>query len=425
MCIPRRALWLGLMLLLCSLERGVRAQSAATPPDWPQWRGPTRDGQIQGSPWPGSLRETTLRALWRKELGPSYSGPIVGGGRVYVTETVEAKTERVRALDWSDGRELWQASWEGSLSVPFFAKSNGDWIRSTPAYDGEQLYVGGMRDVMVCLNAATGAEIWRLDFPAALHSPLPGFGLVCSPLVAGDHVFVQAGAAVVKLDKRNGKVLWRVLQDGGGMWGSAFSSPVLTPLAGRQQLLVQTREKLAGLDPEDGKELWSQNIPAFRGMNILTPVVAGDIVFTSTYGGKTVGFRVSSREGSWRAEQIWTHKAQGYMSTPVVVRGVAYHHLRSQRLMALNLADGVERWTSTESFGKYWSMVAQADRILGLDERGSLFLLAAEPEQLRILDSRKVAEADTWAHLAVSGDRLFIRELRAIAAWQWNEGGKL
>lgn len=405
-----------------SLQQTAFAQPAAPPPDWPQWRGPTRDGQVKGQPWPSNLRESALRPLWRKELGPSYSGPIVGGGRVYVTETVEAKTERVRALAWQDGSELWQASWEGALSVPFFAKSNGDWIRSTPAYDGEHLYVGGMRDVLVCLEAATGAEKWRLDFPAALHAPLPGFGLVCSPLVEGEHVFVQAGAAVVKLDKRTGKVLWRVLSDGGGMWGSAFSSPVLAELAGRRQLLVQTREKLAGLDPEDGKELWSQAIPAFRGMNILTPVVAGDLVFTSTYGGKTAGYRVAMREGVWRAEQVWTHKAQGYMSTPVVVDGVAYHHLRSQRLMALNLADGAERWTSAESYGKYWSMVAQADRILGLDERGWLFLLKAAPDQMRVLDSRKMADAETWAHLAVSGDRLFIRELRAIAAWQWREG---
>lgn len=413
------------LLLLASLEWMALAQPAPSSPDWPQWRGPTRDGQVKGNPWPGNLRETTLRPLWRKELGPSYSGPIVGGGRIYVTETVEAKTERVRALAWEDGRELWQASWEGALSVPFFAKSNGDWIRSTPSYDGERLYVGGMRDVLVCLIAATGAELWRVDFPAALQSPLPGFGLVCSPLVEGEFVFVQAGAAVVKLAKRTGKVLWRVLSDGGGMWGSAFSSPVLAELAGRRQLLVQTREKLAGLDPEDGKELWSQAIPAFRGMNILTPMVAGDIVFTSTYGGKTAGYRVTARDGAVRVESVWTHKAQGYMSTPVVVQGVAYHHLRSQRLMAINVADGAERWTSGESYGKYWSMVAQADRILGLDERGWLYLLAAAPDQCRILDSRKVSEVETWAHLAVSGDRLLIRELRAIAAWQWSDQGRL
>ena len=111
------------------------------------------------------------------------------------------------------------------MQVPFFAASNGSWIRSTPCADDGRVYVAGMRDVLVCLDAANGQEIWRIDFTKDLESPLQAFGFVSSPLVIGDHVFVQAGAGFVKLDKATGKVVWRVLEDGGGMWGSAFSSP--------------------------------------------------------------------------------------------------------------------------------------------------------------------------------------------------------
>jgi outer membrane protein assembly factor BamB len=199
---------------------------------WPQWRGPHRDGRVAGPVWPDQLDADHLRLLWRVELGPSYSGPIVVADRVFTTETRDKKSEAVTAFDRTSGKELWRAEWEGALSVPFFAKSNGDWIRATPACDGESLFVAGMRDVLVCLDAQTGNERWRFDFVKQLKAPLPAFGLVCSPLVEGDAVYVQAGASFVRLNKRSGEVVWRTLEDQGGMWGSAFSSPVMVDLAG-------------------------------------------------------------------------------------------------------------------------------------------------------------------------------------------------
>ena len=373
--------------------------------------------------WPDKLDTNHLRQAWRVELGPSYSGPIVVGGRVFTTETMDKQFEVVTAFERASGKQLWQAKWEGALSVPFFAKSNGDWIRATPACDGESLFVAGMRDVLVCLDAATGAERWRVDFVKKLDAPVPDFGFVCSPLVDGDAVFVQAGASVVKLNKRTGEILWRSLKDQGGMWGSVFSSPIIATLGGQRQLLVQTREKLAGLTLDKGDVLWSQPVEAFRGMNILTPVVLGDTVFTSTYGGKTIGFKIAQADGKFSVTPSWTHKSQGYMSTPVVVGVVAYEHLKSQRVMAIEVETGRELWTSDKSFGKYWSLVANGDRILALDEGGKLFLFHATREKFDLLDQCKIAKADTWAHLAVADDELFVREMNALVAYVWRNDG--
>jgi outer membrane protein assembly factor BamB len=387
--------------------------------DWPQWRGPARDGTVQGAAWPRSVGSNHLTRSWRIELGPSYSGPIVFGDRVFTTETKDRKSEVVRALDRATGRELWRAEWQGALSVPFFAKSNGDWIRATPACDGESLFVAGMRDVLVCLNIEDGKERWRFDFVQQLEAPLPDFGFVCSPLIDGDDLYVQAGASFVKLKKRTGELVWRSLKDQGGMWGSVFSSPVIATLGGKRQLVVQTREKLAGVDPADGSVLWEQKVEAFRGMNILTPVIENELVFTSTYGGRTSAFRVASTNGAFGVTEAWRHKAQGYMTTPVVIEGVAFTHLKSQRAMAIEVATGRELWTSDKSFGKYWSLVANGSQFLALDERGILYLIQAAREKLEILDERKLSEADTWAHLAVSGHQVFVRELHALAAWDW------
>jgi hypothetical protein len=90
----------------------------------------------------------------------------------------------------------------------------------------------------------------------------------------------------------------------------------------------------------------------------------------------------------------------------------------SQRALCIDVATGTEKWTSSQGFGKYWSMVANKERILALDERGILFLIRANPEKFEVIAERKVAD-DTWAHLAVAGDQLFIRELRALSAYDW------
>jgi len=409
----------GVVIAVGGIVAGSAGQAADPAETWPQWRGPTRDGFVRGTAWPTSLAEDRLKLAWHVDLAPGYPGPIVAADRVFVAETKDQKLEIVRALDRETGRELWAAEWPGAMSVPFMAKRNGDWIRSTPAYDEQSLYVAGMRDVLVCLDAATGAQRWRVDFVEQFKTPLPAFGFVCSPLVVGDHVFVQAAAGFCKLDKRTGQIVWRVLTDGGGMFGSAFSSPLLATICGQEQLLVQTRQKLAGVVPESGQVLWSQDIPAMLGMNILTPTLWGDSIFTTAYGGGSQLLGIKRQADGFQAETVWKTPLQGYMSTPVVIDGHAYLHLRNQRFTCVELATGKQKWT-TQPYGQYWSLVAQHDRILALDQRGELLLIRATPEKFDLLDSRKVSEQETWGHLAVSGDQVFVRELKRISAYLWN-----
>lgn len=411
------------LLLVCSWAMSSKLHAEDLSRDWPQWRGPNRDGIAAASPvWPSDLKDASFERLWHVDLEPSYSGPIVAGDRVFVTETRGKKTEVVQALSRANGKTLWTAQWPGATTVPFFAWENGDWIRATPAFDGQSLFVAGMRDVLVKLNAATGQEQWRVDFVERFKSPLPSFGFVSSPLIDGDAVVVQAGAACVKLKKDDGQTVWRSLPDEGGMMGSAFSSPIRAKLAGRDQYLVQTRDKLCGVDVTSGNELWSQKIEAFRGMNILTPVPIGDSVFTSSYGGKSWLYAVSGNAASappMAVREQWQNKTQGYMSTPVVIDGHVYLHLRNQRFACIEIASGKERWIS-QPFGKYWSLVAQDRRILALDERGDLLLLKANPEKFEVLDQRHISDQPTWAHLAVCGGEIFVRDLKGITAYRWS-----
>ena len=406
-------------LILCVW--GILGVSAlAEDQTWSQWRGPNRDGVIQAPAWPDKIDEGQLTLRWQEKLDPSYSGPIIAGDRIYTTETRDLDSEFVMAFDRASGKKVWEVGWPGKISVPFFAKENGSWIRATPALDGDSLYVGGIRDVLACIDAKTGSVRWKVDFVQGLKAEVPAFGMVCSPLVIGDHVYVQAGACFVKLDKHTGKILWRTLQDDGGMMGSAFSSPTLAKIGGADQLLVQTRTKLAGVDPETGKELWTQEIEAFRGMNILTPVVFNEKVFTTAYGGQSHLFELSRSGEAWQPKEVWQTKQQGYMSTPVVIDGHAYIHLKNQRFACIDLNTGTETWT-TKPFGKYWSLVANGDKILALDESGILRLIAANPKEYTLLDERQVSSESAWAHLAICGSDVCIRSLRSLAVYDWKK----
>lgn len=402
---------------------GVAALTSFAPGSdtWPQWRGPARDGVFAGPAWPDRLDDNSLVKVWRADdLGPSYSGPVASTDTVFTTATEDKKTEVVTAFDRKTGKQKWRAAWDGSLTVPFFAARNGSWIRSTPALDGDTLYVAGIRDVLVALDAATGRERWRVDFVKEFGAPPPDFGFVCSPLVGPDGVYVQAGGGLAKVDKVTGKVRWRALTDGGGMMGSAFSSPVFAKLDGKDQLLVQTRTKLVGVEPAAGGVLWERTIPAFRGMNILTPLPVGpDGVFTSTYQGTTQLFRVKAGDAGMTPRDGWAVKYEGHMTSPVVVNGHAYLLGRDRRLVCFDLANGRQAWGTDERFGDYWSLVANGDKLLGLDNRGTLFLVRANPREYDPLGSTRVAASETWAHLGAAGDELFIRDLTGLTVYKW------
>ncbi|MDJ0841629.1 MAG: PQQ-binding-like beta-propeller repeat protein [Acidobacteriota bacterium] len=384
---------------------------------WTQWRGPQRDGRSGSHPWPESLSSEVLKRQWHVSLDESYSGPIVIEDRVFVTGTRDKKTEIITALDRKTGEQIWETSWAGAISVPFFAKRNGSWIRATPAYDDGRLYVAGIEDVLVCLDADSGKILWKRDFPQEWGGQHPTFGFVCSPLVYKDHVYVQAGGAFVKLDKKTGETVWKTLKDGGGMMGGAFSSPVIATANGKPYLVVQTRTDLAGVNIDDGTVLWKQYIPSFRGMNIVTPVIYQEQIFTSTYKHNSQLFALQEQKDGLTVR--WEQKGPAYMSTPVVIDRHAYMHLQNNRISCLNMDTGEETWRSGESFGGYWSMVYQNDRIMALDEAGELILLKANPAKFEILDRREVSNSSTWAHLAVAGNQIFVRELKGLTTFTW------
>lgn len=382
--------------------------------DWPQWRGPSRDGQLTGGQLPDSFNGLSL--AWKKPHAPSYSGPVIFDGILYTTETVDKSYEKVTAYRLASGEILWTRQWEGSLAVPFFAAANGDWIRATPACSSEGLVVVGMRDTLHCLDPKTGQEKWMVDFPKTLGSPLPMFGASCSPLIDGDSVYMQTGGATVRLSMQDGSLIWKTLDNTASQHEGAFSSPVIETIDGHRQLIVQTREALCGVELETGAVLWRQPIEAFRGMNILTPLVIGNRIFTSAHSGKAQLFEITGNNDGWSVREVWQQKQQAYMSSPVFADGKIFLHLKNERFTALSPENGEAIFTSRPT-AKYVSMITDGKRILGLTDDGKLMLLDATATEFNVIEEREVAD-DSWAYLALSGDTLAIRALDSIAVYR-------
>jgi outer membrane protein assembly factor BamB len=392
---------------------------------WPQWRGPSRNGWVTGAPWPESLQESHLVQQWRVELGSSYSGAVVSTDKVFVTETQEEKFEAVRAFDRHTGAEIWRAQWQGAMKVASLGASMGSWIKATPTYDGESLYVSRMCDVLVCLDPETGKQRWQADFHARYGTPLPELGFVCSPLVVDQGVYVQAADSFICVNKKTGTSVWRCLIRSDLGQGS-YSSPDFAEIHGQPQLLVANIPSIAGVDPATGKVLWQRVLDSYDQGCILAPIPFRGGIFTSTRASRTGYYLLKLKEGPLTPKEghftisvDWKNKSAIYMSSPVIIDGHVYAHLKNSHLVCIDLQNGEQKWISKRRYGKYCSMICCNDHILVLTNEGELVLIRARPDRCELVDSRMISMTETWGHLALAGNQIFIREKNAIVAYRW------
>jgi outer membrane protein assembly factor BamB len=389
----------------------VLALGAAEPwtqtPDWFQWRGPNRDG---------ISAETGLMKTWPAQgpplawrttgAGIGYSSFAASGGRLY-TLGGRGNREHVIAFDAASGKRVWETPL-GNL----FSNDRGDGPRGTPVIDGERLYALGGNGDFACVDLKTGKAIWSKNLLRDFGGENIGWGLSESPLVTGDRVLVQAGgpdAAIVAMNKTDGKVLWRKHSDEAG-----YSSAVLAQVAGTPQAVFFTGQRALGVSVRDGRELWSYDKVANRTANIATPVVAGNRVFLSSDYGTGAALLELTPTGA--REVYFTREMRNHHSSSVLVDGFLYGFSGSI-LTAMRLTDGTVAWRD-RSVGK-GSLIFADGRLYLYSENGVVGLASAVPDGYREHGRFRIEAGSlpTWSHPIISNGRLILRDQDNVYAY--------
>lgn len=379
--------------------------------DWPQWRGPDRDG---------ISKETGLLKQWPAE-GPPLAWKITGAGRGFsslavannrlFTMGLRGEKEHVVAFEQSTGKEAW-ATPLGSG----FRNDRGDGPRGTPTIDGERLYALGGNGDLACLETKTGRSIWSMNVLQKFGGSNINWGISESPLVIGDKVLVNAGgpgASIVALNKKDGALLWKSQSDRAG-----YSSAIPITVDGATQIVFFTATRALGLDPQDGRLLWEYARASNRVANIATPVARANRVFISSDYGTGGGLvEIKTRGKEVTAQEIYfTKEMRNHHSSSILIGDYLYG-FSSGILTAMRFDTGEVAWRS-RSVGK--GSLAYADgHLYCLSENGVVGLVEATPEAYREKGRFSIPQdsLSTWAHPVIAGGRLYLRDQDNIYAF--------
>lgn len=383
------------------------------PGDWPQWRGPFRNGEAVGARLPEEWPSGPLPVKWRTPLGEGYSSPVIVGGRLYL-HAREGEREVVQCLDAETGEELWRFGYVAPYEMHPAAKGHGRGPKATTTVAAGRVFAFGISSILSCLDAQTGELLWQRDLPKDFEGKPAEYGSSGSPLVDGDLVVVpvggEKGGAVMGFRASSGEPAWKAVP--GEL--PAMNAPMVAQLAEARQVITFTEKQLVGLERESGEVLWSYPYETPYRQNIVTPVIVGDRVIASGTGNKGFSLRIARDDKEVYAEEIWTNELfRLYMSSPVVVGEHVYGHNQRGQLVCVDVFTGETAW-AVGNFGKYCSIVVVGERLLVLNDAGELVVVQADPEEYREVGRSTVSESQTWSHLAVVGNRLYVRDSEAV-----------
>jgi outer membrane protein assembly factor BamB len=371
--------------------------------DWPQWRGPNRDG-VSGETglltrWPAG----GPKKLWEAKGGGGYSSFAVAAGKVY---TILQDDDKEAVVCWQadTGKELWRFRYPAQYENDF-----GSGPRSTPSVDGDRVYAVGATGIFHCLKADTGAKLWRHDLLEEFKAENLQWGVAFSPLVEGDLVFTNPGGpngnSVAAFDKKTGKLAWKALGDQAG-----YSSPVAATIAGVRQVVFFTASGLVGVAPKDGQALWRYPWETSFDCNIATPIVVEDYVFLSSgYGKGAAVVKVEADGGGLKARRVYeTTKMCNHFSTCVLYKEHLYGFTDPGILTCMEFRTGKVRWQ--ERGFKKGSLTLADGHLIILGEEGLLALAEATPQEYREKGRVQVFEGKCWTVPVLANGKLYLRD---------------
>lgn len=385
--------------------------------DWPQWRGPNRDGVAPNTQLPVKWLAKPPAARWTVTVGKGCSGPVVAGGKVFILGR-EKNTERLYCFDADSGKQAWAVDYAETFKSPDPTVPVGP--NSTPTVDRDRVYSFGQGGKLHCVDIASGKVLWKHDclkeYWGVAKGPLgddawfPPCGCAASPLVDGDTVIVPVGGkkagAFTAFDRYTGEIRWKALND-----RSSYASPLLRSLAGAEQLVGFTGTRMVGLRRSDRAVLWEFPFKALFEQTIVSPVVWKDLVIVSGEGRATTALKLTRSGEKVTKSVAWTcDDLKAYLTTPVVFgEHLLGYDMRTNRVVCVSVKTGELAWASRVP-GSCHSIVLAGGALLVLSSDGDLYVFEATEKDAVQLAKWKVSEKGAWAHLAVAGNRLYVKD---------------
>lgn len=384
--------------------------------DWPQWRGPRRDGVIEGFVEPRAWPEKLTRK-WKIAAGEGHSSPVTLGGRIFL-HSRQGEEEVVTALDPATGKTLWRSAYAAPYTMNSAATRHGKGVKSTPVVASGRLYTYGISSILSAFDAASGKLLWRKEFSKQYRETSPLYGVAMSPLLEQGLLIVQAGGpdegALLAFDAVTGAEKWRWNGD-----GPSYASPIAIDAVGLRQIITQSQNFVISVNAANGQVLWKIPLQTAYDQNSVTPLSFRDSVIVS---GLSYGI-AGVRPGKGSAQELWRSKDVSlYMNSPVLNGGALYgmSHRNRGQFFALDPSNGKLLWTTAGREAENAAILSGGSFLLILKNDGELIVARAGTAQFQPVRRYSVAESETWAHPAPLGERgILIKDLNSLALWEW------
>jgi outer membrane protein assembly factor BamB len=389
------------------------ATSLTDAADWPQYRGPNRDGI---SAEPAALRSWSPagpKVLWKVPIGEGYSQVVAARGRLFTLDT-RGDDEQAVALDPATGKQVWRVRIDRK-----FVDGQGDGPRSTPTVDGDLVYVLSASGRLAALRAANGQTVWQHDLRAEYGATPPNWGVATSPLVEGNLLLVNVGGSgnrsIMAFDKMNGKPVWGSQSDGAG-----YAAPIAVTVRGVRQAIFFTAGAVVSVAPKDGRLYWRVPWQTDYDVNASTPIFfpPDKLYVSSGYGVGAGLFQIRVAGDKVSAVEVWRSPGMKNQFSSSVLHNGTFYGFDNGTMKAIDAATGKERWKQ-RGLGQ-GSLILAGDHLVVLSDSGKLALLEATPEEYRELGSAQVLEGRCWTAPSLADGKLYLRNQEQLVALDWS-----